>query len=135
MKMAMELRVTRAVLEQIRAHAARAAPEECCGLLLGRNGKVMDAQPTANIAADRRRYFELDPQALIDAHRLARAGGPDILGYYHSHPHGPASPSATDAAMAAGDGRVWAIAANGDVTFWRDGEDGFARVSYVCPEG
>ncbi|BBC74227.1 peptidase [Altererythrobacter sp. B11] len=131
----MELRVTRAVLEQIRAHAARAAPEECCGLLLGRNGKVMDAQPTANIAADRRRYFELDPQALIDAHRLARAGGPDILGYYHSHPHGPASPSATDAAMAAGDGRVWAIAANGDVTFWRDGEDGFARVSYVCPEG
>jgi hypothetical protein len=37
--------------------------------------------------------------------------------------------------MAAGDGSIWAIAAAGDVTFWRDDEDGFVALSYIADDG
>ena len=126
----MNLAVTREVLTRIRVEAARVAPEECCGILLGCGDRIDGLLPAANVARDRRRRFEIDSQVLIDAHRAARAGGPEVVGYYHSHPAGPAEPSATDRAMAAGDGRVWAIVGRGDVTFWRDGEQGFERLFY-----
>lgn len=112
----------------MRTEAARAAPEECCGILLGRPGTIEEARPARNVAADRTRRFEIDPQALVDAHRVARAGGPQVLGYYHSHPGGLTEPSATDRAMAAGDGTIWAILGETDTTFWRDDEAGFARL-------
>jgi proteasome lid subunit RPN8/RPN11 len=118
----------------MRAEARVSSPEECCGLLLGR-GTIDEALPVANIHPDSRYRFELDPQALIDAHRAARAGGPQVLGYYHSHPAGPAEPSATDRAMAAGDGRVWAIVGADDVTFWHDEEAGFAPLPYTVEDG
>lgn len=128
-----ELRVGAAVLEVLLAERDRAAPDECCGLLLGRDA-IDEARPAANVAPDPRRHFEIDPQALVDAHRAARAGGPQVFGYYHSHPTGPAEPSATDRAMAAGDGRVWAIVGADDVTFWRDEEAGFAPLPYAVED-
>ena len=64
--------------------------------------------------------------------RAARAGGPRLVGYYHSHPTGAPEPSATDRAQAAHDGRVWAIAAEGEVRFWRDDETGFVPLSYTA---
>lgn len=130
----MDLHVTRPTLAAMRAHADRAAPEECCGVLLGRAGTIDEARPAANVAADRLRRFEIDPQALVDAHRAARAGGPEVLGYYHSHPGGRAEPSATDRAMAAGDGRVWAIVGETGTTFWRDDEAGFERLSPIAAD-
>lgn len=130
-----DLRVPASVVDSLLAHAASAAPEECCGLLLGHDSTIAEARPAANVAEDRRRHFEIDPQALVDAHRAARAGEPDVLGYYHSHPSGPAAPSATDRAMAAGDNRIWAILGEGGVTFWRDGGQGFVPLSYAVEDG
>lgn len=104
-------------------------------MLLGEGQAIAEARPTLNVARERRGYFEIDPQALIDAHRAARAGGPQVLGYYHSHPDGPAEPSAADRAQAPRDGRVWAIAAPGGVTFWRDDEEGFTPLSYAAVDG
>ena len=129
--MGMDVRVSRPVLEDLLAEAAGAMPEECCGLLLGRDGLIDEARPAVNVAADRRRRFEIDPQALIDAHRAARGCGAQVFGYYHSHPTGPAEPSATDRAQAAGDGSVWAIVGERGVTFWRDEEAGFVPLSYA----
>ena len=126
----MTLRVTRAALERMRASARESAPEECCGLLLG-NEAIEEARPAASIATDLHRRFEIDPQALIDAHRAARSGAPAVIGYYHSHPAGPAAPSNTDRAMASGDGKIWAIVGDDRVTFWRDGRGGFAPLPYV----
>ena len=130
----MPVRLTRPVLERILAEAARAAPEECCGILLGRDGLIEETRPAPNVAPDPLRRFEIDPQALVDAHRAARGNGPQILGYYHSHPGGSAEPSATDRAQSAGDGRVWAIAGETGVAFWRDGERGFVRLSYTVED-
>lgn len=112
------------------AAAASAAPEECCGILLGQQATIERVRPAANVADQRRHRFEIDPQVLIDAHRAARAGGPSIVGYYHSHPNGSADPSARDRAEAAHDGSVWAIVGARGVAFWRDDEDGFVRLSY-----
>lgn len=121
--------VTSAVLERILAEAAAAHPRECCGILLGEDTAIRALEPARNLHPAPETHFEIDPRALIDAHRAARAGGPQVAGYYHSHPHGPAEPSATDRAMAARDGRIWAIAGEGEVRFWRDDEAGFEPLS------
>lgn len=122
-------------LATIRAAARAAHPREACGILLGHGSRITAALETANVHPQPETHFEIDPQALITAHRAAREGGPQVVGYFHSHPTGQPAPSAADRAMAAGDGRVWAIVAGGDVTLWRDGEQGFAALSFACRDG
>ena len=125
-----ESALPRAVAAAIRTHAQIAAPLECCGLLLGEGSTIAEARPARNVHLSPQTHFEIDPQALIDAHRIARAGGPQVLGYYHSHPRGPAEPSATDRAMAARDGRIWAIVGqDGAIGLWSDGKQGFEALS------
>lgn len=130
----MDVDVTSGALETMRAAACAAHPREACGILLGEDGRITAAVVTRNIHATPQSHFEIDPQALIDAHRAARGGGPSVLGYFHSHPAGPSEPSATDRAMASGDGRVWAIIAGEDVRFWKDGEQGFTALSFAVIE-
>ena len=121
-------------IETILAEAARAAPHEACGLLLGAP-VIAQAVTAANVHSTPRTHFEIDPQALIGAHKAERAGGAVLAGYWHSHPHGPPKPSATDRASASGDGRVWAIAGAGRVTFWRDCPHGFEALSTALADG
>lgn len=110
--------------------ARRAFPEEACGILLGEASSVTHFQETRNVHPSPETHFEIDPQALIAAHRAAREGGAQILGYFHSHPNGPAKPSKTDQESAAGDGMLWAIWGEGELTLWRDEPQGFRQVSY-----
>jgi len=128
--------VLQPVIDAIRAHATRAHPRECCGLLLGATpDRITTALPTRNLAPDPARHFEIDPQGLVDAHRNERAGGALLLGYYHSHPTGIAQPSATDRAQASGDGRLWAIIGGGEITLWRDAGEHFERLPYQVVGG
>lgn len=84
-------------LAAILAHAERSTPEECCGILIGRAGRVEEVVVTRNLAEnDRERRYAIDVRALIDTHKRARELGLEILGYYHSHPEGAARPSALD---------------------------------------
>lgn len=123
----------------MRAHSAAAHPHEACGILLGGfvtgRARITEARAAANVHPAPATHFEIDPQALIDAHRAARSGGAQVIGYYHSHPNGPADPSATDRACASGDGALWAILAGGDIRFWRDGEQGFAALPFAVCDG
>ena len=130
----MELELSSALIEQLLAEARAAHPLEACGLLLGHNDTIHAVRSCANVHYEPARHFEIDPQTLIDAHRAAREGGPEVIGYYHSHPVGPAEPSATDRAHATGDGRVWAIVGEGTVGWWRDAPRGFERLSYLVTE-
>jgi desampylase len=128
--MGMTMRLTSGTMATLLAEAEKAAPNECCGLLLGRAGLVSEARRAVNVASDPSRHFEIDPAALFTAHRAARDGGLELLGYYHSHPVGHPLPSATDCDHASGDGRAWAIIAGGEVSFWRDGPGGFEALCY-----
>ncbi|MCH2486578.1 MAG: M67 family metallopeptidase, partial [Erythrobacter sp.] len=91
----MALTVTRQAIAHMLAEAERAHPHEACGLLLGQGERITAIRPAANVHPEPARFFEIDPQALIDAHRAARDGDLQVLGYYHSHPNGLAEPSAT----------------------------------------
>ena len=130
----MDIQVARSVIAAILAGAARAAPHEACGLLLGAP-VIAQAVPAANVHPTPHTHFEIDPLALIAAHKTERAGGPALAGYWHSHPSGSAAPSATDRAHASGDGRVWAIAGKGRVTFWRDTPQGFEALCTALADG
>jgi desampylase len=125
----MAIEVTSGARATLLEEAALAHPLECCGLLLGQGHRIESAQPCANIHPQPERHFEIDPAALIAAHRAARSGGLQVLGYYHSHPSGRTAPSATDRAMASGDGRVWAIIAGGEIGWCCDRADGFEALT------
>lgn len=126
----MTITVTSAVLDALLAQARAAHPREACGLLFGSGPTIISHRPAGNVHPKPQSHFEIDPQVLIDAHRAMRGGGPQLAGYYHSHPSGPPKPSATDRAMAAPDGMIWAIVGEGCVTLWRAGEDGFEPLPY-----
>ena len=100
-------------IASIRNAAERAFPHECCGLLVGSGEEVVavtDVVAAANVAGDRVRHFAIDPQLQFDTLRAARERGLRIVGHYHSHPNGRATPSAEDLAMVA-DNAVWVIVA------------------------
>jgi proteasome lid subunit RPN8/RPN11 len=92
--------ITAATLAAIIAHAREAAPVECCGILIGRDGSIDDAARAKNLAGSPNRFL-LDPKDHIEVRRTARGRGLDVIGFYHSHPHSPAWPSPTDIAEAA----------------------------------
>lgn len=140
----MDLAVTSGVMATLLAEAANAGGTECCGLLLGpqpeggagsRKVLIVRTLPAANVAAEPTQRFEIDPLVLVRAHKAARDGGAQVLGYYHSHPNGRAEPSPCDSEQASGDGRIWAIIANGAVSFWQDAYSGFEHLPYVLSDG
>jgi proteasome lid subunit RPN8/RPN11 len=80
-------------------HARDAAPAEACGLLGGRAGEpttVTVATPTPNVADRPRDRYVVDPEALVAGQAALEADGWELVGFYHSHPRGPAAPSAID---------------------------------------
>ena len=117
------VRISRSLLERIVSDSRRSS-DEICGMLLGREGVIEEARACRNVHPAPATRFELDPAALFAALRGARAGGPAMLGHYHSHPSGVAAPSRTDAADAAPDESIWLIVAGPDVTAWRAVRDG-----------
>ena len=116
--MGSEVRFRKGVVEEIVGRAARSATE-VCGLLLGDPDQVVDVLHCSNIAADPAIAFEIDPAQLIAAHRAARAGGPAIVGCYHSHPSGAPEPSRRDAEEAEPNGWLWLIVGGEEFRLWR----------------
>jgi proteasome lid subunit RPN8/RPN11 len=98
--------MTRAQLETVLAQANAEAPRECCGLLLGTGDVVAAVLPARNSAAelpeprDPRVYYHVDDRTQLDAIRLERERGWEVIGIYHSHPASAARPSETDRALA-----------------------------------
>ena len=90
------------------------------GLRQAQPERVDSVVETANVSPDPTTTFELDPATLFAVLRAERAGGPRILGHYHSHPNGSPTPSTRDAAMALQPGRLWLIVAADAARMWRE---------------
>ncbi|WP_313538285.1 M67 family metallopeptidase [Sphingomonas sp.] len=120
----MGVTISRSILTGMKKASTAASPREACGLLLGAGDRIERFTECANVSDAPEIRFEIDPAALFAALRGERAGGATLLGYWHSHPSGDASPSRTDAAMAAPDGRLWVILGGEYVTCWRAGDGG-----------
>ncbi|WP_119420197.1 M67 family metallopeptidase [Desertibaculum subflavum] len=93
------------------AWAGQAYPEEACALLVGTGDppSITRLIPCANIAADRRRRFEVDPAARIRLEVALRGTAERIIGVWHSHPNGSSEPSAADAAMIHEPDLLWLV--------------------------
>ena len=85
---------------QIEAEGIAAYPNECCGILVGRDKeRVVDRiVPMANAFDPQERYhrFSIDPLLLASTEESAAAEGKAVIGFYHSHPDHPARPSEYD---------------------------------------
>jgi proteasome lid subunit RPN8/RPN11 len=120
----------RTALEAIRRHAESASPRECCGVLVGGDDEIFEAIPARNLADDPNRYV-LDPADHIAIRRSARATGLAVIGFYHSHPHSAARPSATDQAEATYPDHLYLIVGADEVRLFRLTGGNFVEAPFV----
>ncbi len=93
------LELSRDQAKALITHAQEEAPNECCGLLAGRNGRVERVYPGTNVDHSPYTYL-MDPKEQLAAFKDMEAAGLDLVGIYHSHTHTAAYPSRTDVAKA-----------------------------------
>jgi proteasome lid subunit RPN8/RPN11 len=90
------LLIPSSVLEAMRGHCLREAPNEACGILGGAGPPlVASIHPLRNALASPSAY-DADPADILDAHRTLRGRGHQFLAIYHSHPTWKAVPSRAD---------------------------------------
>jgi len=124
--------IPRHILDDLIAHARELAPYECCGLLAGTGNSVSHLYRIKNIVAlegahnlssfdpakvahlerlspsDRAEIaFVMDMQDFSAAKKDIRNKGIELQVVYHSHPHDPARPSATDIKIATDYEEIW----------------------------
>jgi [CysO sulfur-carrier protein]-S-L-cysteine hydrolase len=89
------LTVKRDQLECIISQARAEAPNECCGMLAGQGGVILEVFPGRNTDQSPKTYL-MHPEDQLRAFRVMDEKGWDLVGIYHSHPHTVAYPSRTD---------------------------------------
>ena len=106
--------------QELIAHAREGTPEEVCGILAGRDGRVERVFRVSNtadavsaergvfrdresgVAAPGRKpvHYYMDPRDQLRVYNEIDDLGLDVVGYYHSHTHSEARPSPTDVRLA-----------------------------------
>lgn len=90
-----EIHISREHLRQIVAHAREGRPNEVCGLMGGRAGKVEKLYRMENADSSPVSYsFDSGDQLRIV--KEMESEGLSMVGIYHSHPEAPPLPSQTD---------------------------------------
>jgi proteasome lid subunit RPN8/RPN11 len=86
-----------AVARAIREHGQETYPHECCGAMVGKDGRVdaVVALPNTTEEGPRRRFLVRPSDYRLAEARAAELGG-ELLGFYHSHPDHPSRPSQYD---------------------------------------
>lgn len=116
------------VLDTIRHHAAETYPDECCGALIAREGRIIEAFRLPNTTTEgARRRFQIAPSDYRLSEQRAQVQQGVLAGFYHSHPDHPARPSAHDLAQAWPNLTYVIIAVEagtpGEITAWRLRDD------------
>jgi len=100
------------IIQAMIDHALLEDPNECCGLLAGREEGVQEIFRISNLPSDhpsiihlnvpedRRLRYVMAPKEQIKAFKKMRESHTHLLAIYHSHPHSPAYPSETDIRLA-----------------------------------
>ncbi len=86
-------------LEEMVAHAREDAPNECCGIIAGLNGRAVKLFRARNAEASPYRY-SVEPKDLLRIYRECEEAGWEFLAIYHSHTASAAYPSPTDVRLA-----------------------------------
>ena len=109
-----------ALRQELIAHAREGNPDEVCGILAGRDGRVLrvfrvnntadTVGPDSGVFRDRGSgvpaagrkpvHYYMDPRDQLRVYNEVDDLGLDVIGYYHSHTHSEARPSPTDIRLA-----------------------------------
>ncbi len=90
------VRILRAMYDEMVAHVVAGYPNETCGLLASKDGRVVKNYPTANAAEHPDDFSEISPEDLLRiAYDIDEYDG-EMYSYYHSHPKSEAYPSPRD---------------------------------------
>ncbi len=84
-----------ASIAEMIAHAQEEAPNECCGIIAGRDGTATKLFRAKNSEASPYRY-SVDPKDLFRIYRECEENDWNFLVIYHSHTASEAYPSPTD---------------------------------------
>lgn len=96
-----EIQIPRRLTNQL-LHLAQLSPDyEICGLIGGKDGIPCSCYPVQNVASQPEQRFLLNGAQQVNAMRIMREQGEELVAIYHSHPNAPAFPSSTDLAQAA----------------------------------
>lgn len=99
--------ISQAEFDRMRKHLEAGYPHEACGVLVGEihgdHKHVAYAAPVKNAwagepgdAHDLRDRYSIAPEDIVRIDREAGKKGLDIIGFFHSHPDWPSTPSETD---------------------------------------
>jgi proteasome lid subunit RPN8/RPN11 len=91
--------LTRAQADALVAHARAEFPNECCGLIAGRDGAATRVLPATNAEGTPFMYV-MDPREQMELMDDIDDAGEDLLAIYHSHTRSAAYPSRTDVDLA-----------------------------------
>ena len=94
------MRIAQSLIDEIVAHAREDAPNECCGMVAGRDGRATRVYRARNAFESRLRY-EIHPQDQFRIMTEIDEGGDELAAIYHSHTRSDAYPSQTDVNLAA----------------------------------
>ena len=87
------------IVDELIDHAKKDNPNECCGIVAGKNEKATRIYRMTNTEKSPFRY-RMDSNEQFKVQREIDEQDLQILSYYHSHTHTEAHPSATDIRMA-----------------------------------
>ena len=87
-------------VDEMIAHAKEDVPNECCGIIAGKDGVATKLYRAINAEASPYRY-SVEPKDLLRIYRDLDSNDWDVLVIYHSHTQTEAYPSPTDTRLAA----------------------------------
>ena len=89
------MRIARRLYEQMVDHARQEAPDECCGMVAGRDEDAQKVYRATNIEHSHLRFM-IDPKEQLRIDRDIEASGLELTAIYHSHTRTAPKPSETD---------------------------------------
>ena len=92
-------------VDEMIEHAVQENPNECCGILAGKDGLISALYRVRNSTPSPYRYV-MDPKDQMNVMKESDELGRDLMAFSHSHTHSPAYPSETDTRMAVESGWV-----------------------------
>jgi [CysO sulfur-carrier protein]-S-L-cysteine hydrolase len=87
------------MVDEMVAHARAEAPNECCGMIGGRDGSATSIHRARNAEESPLRYV-MHPTDQLRIMEEIEARGEELAAIYHSHTGSPAYPSQTDINLA-----------------------------------
>jgi [CysO sulfur-carrier protein]-S-L-cysteine hydrolase len=87
------------MVDEMVAHARAEAPNECCGMIAGRDGTATSIHRARNAEESPLRYV-IHPTDQLRIMEEIEERGQELAAIYHSHTGSPAYPSQTDINLA-----------------------------------